>query len=183
MAYLITCAGSKREPINYNPSSLKKLSFNDELLKARKEIIRLTGIQLDWSKTLPAWELYSGTRSKIYPQIKIENWKKPCVEIKILSALFGWVDYTDLLPKYNLRMSDKIQTDKIQTVWRYWFNQNILDQIVNSNDDIDLLSGDYRKAIIGKSIPISKIPNIIFKGYGIEKGKWLNEELNKLICV
>jgi hypothetical protein len=48
MAYLITCAGSKRQPTN-NPSSLQQLSFNKELGEAREKLIALNPhIQLNW---------------------------------------------------------------------------------------------------------------------------------------
>ena len=52
MAYLITCAGFREERIDNNPSiSHDKLSFNDELVSARQEIIRISYIELDWDKT------------------------------------------------------------------------------------------------------------------------------------
>jgi hypothetical protein len=73
MAYLITCAGSKRQPIN-NPSSLQELSFHNELGDARKKLIALIPhIQLNWELTLPAWQLYSGPRSRLYPPITVAN--------------------------------------------------------------------------------------------------------------
>lgn len=178
MAYLITCAGSKRQPHDLNPSSLDNLSFTNILFQARERIIRLSGQNLDWNHTLPAWQLYSGNRSRMYPQIINQNWIKPSTEIKILSALFGWIKHTDLIPYYNLKMSDKIGSDN-QTVWRLWNNLGILDQLIKETD-IDLLSQDYRKAIHGSLKPVGLLPPIIFKGYGDQKGKWLNKELDKL---
>ena len=82
MAYFITCTGSKRQPINYSPSSMQELSFHQELGNARLRLLELNPqIQLDWNYTLPAWQLYSGNRSKIYPRISVHNWAKSCVEI------------------------------------------------------------------------------------------------------
>jgi len=181
MAYLITCAGSKRQPISQNPSSLEKLSFHQELGKARKELLKINPqIQLDWEHTLPAWHLYSGNRSRLYPQITQVNWTKNCVEIKILSALFGWVKHTDLLPYYDLKMSDRIPNSNHMII-KFWFDQNLLAQFVNQID-IDLLSGDYRRAIHGTTLPVASIPNVRFNDYGVQKGIWLNDQLENTIC-
>ena len=181
MAYLITCAGSKNKPLDFNPSTLDQLSNNNILLQSRQLMIDLTGVHLDWNHTLPAWQLYRGTRSKIYPQISEQNWNKSCVEIKILSALFGWINHMDLIPYYDLRMTDRRGVAN-QQIWRIWYNMKILSVIVNPND-IDLLSQDYRKAITGKKRPVGIVPpNVCFNDYGIKKGKWLNNELNNLTC-
>lgn len=181
MAFLITCCKSKNNPVVLNKSSLSKLSFDSILGEARNELLKLNPhIKLNWDYTLPAWQLYSGTRSKIYPQITYANWIKDCAEIKILSALFGWVKHTDLLPIYDLRMSDKM-TSSNQAIYKYWQNRNLLAQIVNETD-IDLLSGDYRKAIHGTAKPVSIIPNAYFNDYGVQKGIWLNNQLNNVIC-
>jgi len=146
----------------------------------RKELLCLTNIQLDWNKTLPAWQLYSGNSSKIYPRITETNWTKDCIDIRILSALFGWVKHTDLLPYYNLRMSDLIpQTG--QRIYGFWHNKNLLNLLVNQND-IDLLSGDYRRAIHGNTNPVATIPNVQFNDYGVQKGNWLNTQLENTIC-
>jgi len=180
MAYLITCAGSKRQPIN-NPSSLQELSFHNELGDTRKKLIALNPhIQLNWELTLPAWQLYSGPRSRLYPPITVANWTKNCIDIKILSALFGWIKYTDLVPYYDLKMSENIPQTR-QKIFQYWHNQNLLNQFVNQND-IDLLSGDYRKAVHGNTNPISIIPNTQFTDYGVQKGIWLNNQLENTIC-
>lgn len=180
MNYLITCAGSKRQPIIHNPSNLHALSFNMELNNARLELIALTNIHLNWDFTLPAWQLYSGNRSRIYPQITLANWNKECIDIMILSALFGWIKHTDLLPYYDLRMSDTIaQTN--QKIFQYWHNQNLLNQFVNQND-VDLLSGDYRKAVHGITNPVATIPDTQFNDYGVQKGIWLNNQIENTIC-
>lgn len=181
MAFLITCAGSKRQPINHNPSCLQALSFHQFLANARLNLLELNPqIKLDWNHTLPAWQLYSGNMSRLYPKVTIANWNKPCVEIKILSALFGWVNHTDLLPYYNLRMSDRLPTTN-QMICNYWYSQNLLNQFVNQND-IDLLSGDYRRAVQGNINPISNVPNMQFNDYGVQKGIWLNNQLDNIIC-
>lgn len=180
MAYLITCAGSKLIPQEQNPSELKNLSFNETLFEARQEIIRLSKIQLDWTCTLPAWKLYSGSRSKLYPRISVFNWENPKTDIQILSALFGWIKHTDLLPYYDLRMSHQIG-ENIKHVWQFWYGQKILNKHIDPKNDIDLLSGDYRKAISGNTNTIAIEPNAHFYDYGVQKGNWLNSQLNNLI--
>lgn len=181
MTYLITCSGSKRQPIIHNPSNLQLLSFNEELNDARLDLLHLTNIHLNWDFTLPAWQLYSGTMSKIYPRITQVNWTKDCIEIKILSALFGWINHTDLLPYYDLRMSDNIPQLN-QKIFQYWHNQNLLNLLVNQ-EDIDLLSKGYRKAIHGNGNPIATLPNAHFTDrYGVQKGIWLNNQLEQIIC-
>ncbi len=178
MAYLITCSGSKQCPIA-GPSSLQNLSF-PELNIQREEIIRLSEIQLDWERTLPAWELYSGNYSKLYPKVLSINWLKPCAEIKILSALFGWIKHTDRIPYYNLQMTDRIGANQ-QRVWIFWYNFYVLQNYVGDTD-IDLLSIGYRKAINKTGIPVANVPSVNFTDRGGQKGKWLNNELSLLDC-
>jgi len=77
-------------------------------------------------------------------------------------------------------MSDKIPNTN-QRINQYWNNKNLLQQLVN-HSDIDLLSGDYRKAVHGSTKPVAIIPNIQFSDYGVQKGIWLNNQLNNTIC-
>ena len=179
MAFLITCAGSKKPIIFNNLSDIENLSFNNALLNKRVELLELTGINLDWSRTLPAWELYSGRRSKMYPQVLAANWNKQCADVKILSALFGWISHTDLIPTYDLSMSNRAGVPA-QPIWRFWLNSGLLNQFV-TRDDVDLLSVDYRKAVNGNRPLIAKIPEARFTDYGVQKGRWLNSRLNNLI--
>lgn len=180
MAFLITCAGCKRKPQLRNPSDLESLSFNDTLNDARKELLELTKIELNWEFTLPAWQLYSGNRSRLYPQVSEDNWSKDCIDVRILSALFGWVKHTDLLPCYNLKMKDAILATN-QRVYQFWQKQNLLTRLV-FQDDIDLLSGEYRLAIHRNRQRIATIPNTTFTDRGVQKGKWLNEQLKSIQC-
>jgi cytoplasmic iron level regulating protein YaaA (DUF328/UPF0246 family) len=136
---------------------------------------------LDWDKTLPAWKLYSGTYSKLYPQISLQNWDKNCCDIKILSALFGWIKPWDLIPYYDLKMNSIITHEKgnfmVSDIWRH---MNCLNIFYNNND-IDLLSGNYRKALTGSTLPVGIVP-MEFTDYGVQKGKWLNDYLNQIKC-
>jgi hypothetical protein len=77
-------------------------------------------------------------------------------------------------------MSNNISQTR-QKIFQYWHNRNLLKQFVNQSD-IDLLSGDYRKAVHGNTNPISIIPNTQFTDYGVQKGIWLNNQLENTIC-
>lgn len=177
MAYLITCSNSKRRSTVYNQSSLENLSFYDILHQSRIEIITLSGQILDWNYTLPAWELYSG---RLHTRVNCANWAKQCADIKILSALFGWVKHTDLLPYYELTIDSKLSNG--QRVNQFWLEKAVLDQIVLPGD-IDLLFAKYRKAISRNGNIAALQPDVSFAdNYGYNKGNWLNNELEAIIC-
>lgn len=171
MSYLITCSGSKLCPESVI-SSLEELSF-PELNEFRKTIIKLSENDLDWNRTFPAWKLYSGNYSRLYPRVSEENWIKPKTDVKILSALFGWIKHTDRIPYYDLQMKDKL--GKI-TVYKIWREFNVLHQYIDKND-IDLLSTDYRKAINANGIINATKPDEVFTDRGVQKGIWLNRQL------
>jgi cytoplasmic iron level regulating protein YaaA (DUF328/UPF0246 family) len=178
MSYLIACSSCKNNPNNFEnfQSSIHELSF-PELNEYRLVLINNFANNLDWNHTLPAWKLYSGPLAKLYPRIHEENWMKPCVDIKIMSALFGWVKHTDLLPHYDVTMENRLGDIKI---WRFWLNTGVMNDFVDEND-IDLLSSNYRRAID----PIGIVPDVNF-GPGInslhKKGVWLNNQLTNLFC-
>ena len=176
--FLISCAGSKQLPMK-NKSKIDLLAYNDILGEARLDLINLTGIELDWDFTLPAWKLYSGNRSRLFRQIDQSNWEKPNAEIKILSALFGWIKHTDLIPYYNLKMDEKRGPNN-QYIWKIWYDKGILRQVnINAVQDYDLLSNLYRRAINKTGNQIAQVPDEEFtEHYGTQKGKWLNKQLN-----
>ena len=175
MSYLITCSGSKLCPETFL-SSIEDLSF-PELNVYRKKIINLSGIDLDWNRTLPAWKLYSGNYSRLYPQITERNWINEKTDVKILSALFGWIKHNDRIPIYDLQMNNLL-TNKV-AVYRTWRDFEILDKFVDSSD-IDLLSVNYRKAIRTNGEIGAIIPKVIFTDRGVQKGRWLNQQLEQL---
>jgi hypothetical protein len=131
MSYLITCAGSKIEPIEFRPSNYGNLSF-EELSAERAVILSKSGIVLNWDLCLPAYILYSGKHSQIYSQIDELSFLNLNTDIMILSALFGWIRPLDLIPHYNLRMSDKIDGGK--KVWQIWKDLNILHKFIKTED-------------------------------------------------
>jgi cytoplasmic iron level regulating protein YaaA (DUF328/UPF0246 family) len=173
MSYLITCSGSKKCPESV-PNTLDNLS-NPELNEYRKKVIELSQIELDWNRTLPAWKLYSGNYSRLYPQVSEQNWTKSETDVKILSALFGWIKHTDRIPYYDLQMKSKIGKNN-KSVYRIWNEFKVLQNYINK-DDVDLLSDNYRKAIDNKAKLIATKPNVVFTDRGVQKGKWLNEQL------
>lgn len=176
MRYLINCSGSKNQDSrNKVSSNIHELSFNHELLNFRELIIQKSGIKLDWQKCLPAWQLYAG---RLYKQISEENWIKQGSDIYILSALFGWIRHTDLIPFYDLSMNQPKHKIDGKFVYRIWQEFSILDKFIDSKNDIDLLTQPYRKAIHNQITPVALLPNIKFNdNYGTHKGKWLNSQL------
>lgn len=176
MAYLITCCKDKINPTQQLQGSLNGLYRDDIFHQQRIDLIEQAGITLDWSKTLPAYQLYSG---KIYSKISPQNWIKPCVEIKILSALFGWIRHTDLIPYYDLKI-DKKQGELTRAPYILWRNSGVLLNVINHND-IDLLSNTYKKAFKG-NIPAQIPDNFEFTDRGDCVGHWLENELNNINC-
>ena len=136
----------------------------------------LSEIKLDWNLTLPAYELYSGKHSKIYRKISIENWADKRTEILILSALFGWIRHTDLIPYYDLRITEKKGKMK-NAAYIYWRDEANLSALINSKD-IDLLSKTYKKAL--KCNPAKAPENFHYTDRGDCVGYWLEKELGKL---
>ena len=176
MTYLISGSGPKRIPTLINKSCLENLSFNTELLEIRQKMIRVNQAELDWDRTLPAWQLYTADKSRLFLHVSEENWLKPNVEILILSPLFGWVKHTDLLPYYDVRMKTKFKN--IYYIWYFWYRSGYLPPFIKETD-IDLLFEDYRKAVHGIKTPVATEPQK-FIGTGDNQGKWLNEQLNGL---
>ena len=97
------------------------------------------------------------------------------VRIKILSALFGWINHTDIIPSYDLVMNKKIHGI---TPYIFWRNTGLIDQIVEEGD-ISILSQNYKKAFISSEIVTLLEPGVKFSDRGDQKGKWLNHELSK----
>jgi cytoplasmic iron level regulating protein YaaA (DUF328/UPF0246 family) len=177
-SYLITCSGSKILPPS-NISTIDNLSF-PELKNYRLRMIEYSRSKLNWERTLPAWQLYSGNLSKLYPRVSVNNWTKSCVKVKILSALFGWINHTDLIPYYDLKMDQKLITNNL-FVFNIWNQFSILESFIDPTD-IDLLSINYRKAISNNTNLNCIQPNIHFTDRGVQKGKWLNAQLELISC-
>ncbi len=176
--FLINCSGSKNtNSTNTVASSIRNLSFDNKLYKYRKHIIKKSGIELDWDNCLPAYELYTG---KLYKQITTQNWNKSETNIYILSALFGWIKHTDLLPYYDLSMNQQEHKINGRYVNKIWYDFSILHKFISRSKDIDLLTQPYRKAICNSKNPVAQTPYAKFKdNYGTGKGKWLNSLLDK----
>lgn len=177
MSYLITCSGSKVKPSQINSSSLNNLSY-PQLNTTRKRLINEYQAQrgnLDWNMCMPAWQLYTGPRARLYPKVNDVNWTNPNTDVTILSALFGLIKHTDLIPYYDLAMTDKIN---LINVYDYWRNNVDLNIFINPLVDIDLLSNKYRKAFNADENPVANEPDVIWNdNYGVHKGIWLNDQL------
>ncbi len=175
MAHIISCSGRKRCPlehINSQRSNIENLSFNKDLLNLRLELIENQNIILNWDYCLPAWQLYSGN---LYSQVDERNWRKTKTNVLIVSALFGLIKHTDLIPTYDLVMTDG--KNGIASFWR----ENIeLNRFINLDNDVDLLFQKYRKAFnkTGERVTQYNIQNFIGRGHN--QAKWLNQQLNNL---
>ena len=110
----------------------------------------------------------------------LNNWEKKCVKVKILSALFGWINHTDLIPCYDLKMDQKLSINN-RFVFNIWNDFSVLQNYIEPLD-IDLLSGNYKKAISKNSIINCTKPGITFTDRGVQKGKWLNDQLDHIKC-
>lgn len=176
MRYLINCSGSKNDKnLHTFSSNIRNLSFDDTLNIYRNIIIQKSGIKLDWEKCMPAWKLYTG---RLYKQISTKNWINNQTDIYILSALFGWIKHTDLIPNYDLSMNKKEHKIDNKFVFRIWYEFNVLNSFIEPKNDIDLLTHAYRKAIHNRKTPVALTPYSKFKdNYGTHKGKWLNSRL------
>jgi cytoplasmic iron level regulating protein YaaA (DUF328/UPF0246 family) len=175
MAFIISCSGRKICPLqnpNSQPSTIEALSFNEELLIWRNQNIENHNVILDWNYCLPAWQLYSG---RLYSQVEENNWIKSNTKVLIVSALFGLIKHTDLIPTYDLFM-----TDGNNGIASYWRENVDLNEFINEQYDVDLLFKKYRKAfnINGERVSQFNIQNFIGRGHN--QGKWLNQQLNIL---
>lgn len=169
MTFIIPCTRTKNNPLDYiecQPSMLENLSFNEELNEIRQNLIQETYPAINWNYCLPAWKLYAG---RLYVPVIEENWVKNA-DIKIVSALFGIIRHTDLIPNYDLN---------INKVYAFWRNVN-LNIFIDENNDIDLLSGNYRRAFNITGDPIAHVPQVWTESYGTQRGNWLNNQLNNL---
>jgi hypothetical protein len=144
----------------------------------RKELIAQRGIPLKWCNTLPAYQLYSDKSSVIYSRISNESWMKPCVEILILSALFGWVRHTDRLPYYDLKMNGK--QGLLMSPEKFWRDKVDLVGLLHGHQDwVDLLSKNYKKAL--RTADVGDRP-LEYIGRGQNIGDYLETQLTQLDC-
>lgn len=178
MSYIISCSGKKQclSNVRTQPSSLQKLYGFPQLYEARKELIEMHGVVLDWNKTVPAYELYKG---RLYTQISPKNWFKKDLDVVIVSALFGLIRHNELIPEYDVRIDDRIKESR-ELISTFWRRKNLM-QYLNPNSDIDLLFHKYRKAFNIQGNPIGVTPSVKWHDkYGTHKGRWLNQELEKI---
>ena len=178
MTYLIPCSSSKRVPVDNHQGALDDLFMSKLLGPHRNELIALRGIPLTWCRTLPAYQLYSGTRAVIYSRISNENWMKPCVEVLMLSALFGWVRHTDRLPNYDLKMNGKQGLP--MSPEKFWRDKLDLVELLQGHQDcVDLLSKNYKRAL--RTVEVGDRP-LEYIGRGHNIGDYLETQLTLLNC-
>ena len=173
--FLINCSKAKTIPSNERQGSLEGLAFHNELGSLRVKLLKLNPqIKLCWEKTLPAWELYRG---KVFKKVTDENWQKTNANILILSALFGWIRHSDLIPYYDVSMNHIVQV-KSQKIREFWSDSDCLSDLIPV-DSVDLLSIQYRKSINKSNSFVGVNPQLYWRDkYGSHKGEWLNQQLN-----
>jgi cytoplasmic iron level regulating protein YaaA (DUF328/UPF0246 family) len=179
MIYLITCCKTKKCPSDvggFKKSTLTDLSFNNELEESRKELIKRYEGNLDWERCLPAYKLYCG---RLYKPISDDVWRNSGSDILILSALFGWIRYDDLIPIYDLRMDSTSNLSERITPKTFWKKSGKLCEVLRKIKDrfTDLLSNNYRESL-GDCKEILIIPDDFGKDRGTARGEWLNDKLN-----
>ena len=163
--------GKCREFISkkYNENQICYFNKQNRKCSIKKRIT--TTWQINWQRTAPAYQLYTGN---LFSQVDEFNWKNcncdnwvdcncnnKVFKILILSPLWGWIKHTDYIPNYNLDMEDLINLNTPEKpnwikLWRLWAEcfKNILQPNTNRpyfdfNDCCDILyrSGMYRPAV------------------------------------
>lgn len=171
--YLIGCSKEK-ELGGSQSSSLENLSFNDLLYSCRRTLVSLyeeTHEQLDWKKCMPAYERYTG-RTLYSADVKAVISNNPN-QVFIVSALFGLIRPSDLIPYYDLKMTDAIGGIFVNSFWRNQHENcskcilnNVLNTIKGDNDQfVNLLSIPYQNAFCGfkngNKVQLNYIPDLI----------------------
>jgi len=172
--YLMTCSRNKMPKGNLH-STVSNLSFNNLLGRYRKRLIteyeNIYG-PLNWYECMPAIDRYDGPL--LYTESVKNAIKNNSSQVLIISALFGIVKPSDLIPNYNLIMTDTLNKLRINNFWRTCQKEStkgILNEVLISNklnSDItyvSLLSKPYQMAFDGFTqtgkIPSEFVPNLI----------------------
>jgi len=105
----------------------------EEVRRKNAEKAWETNLKILESKTMPAINRYQGHLYRSININLIDQFKKNQIaNVFIVSALLGLIAPTDLIPDYELMMSDKTSENK--KVWRFWKNTFAvadLEQIIN----------------------------------------------------
>ena len=123
----------------------------------------------------PAYERYTG-RTLYSADVKATISINPN-QVFIVSALFGLIRPSDLIPYYDLKMDKKKGDMKVPT-YLFWRNLAVLPDMINTND-VDLLSENYKKALNSNGIITAVSPKgFRYSDRGDCVGYWLENELN-----
>ena len=115
--YLIPCSKRKNHEGDLI-SSVYNLSFNQTLGNCRETLIRLYERKygpLNWKNCLPAYERYTGIiySEEVRLSLSLNN-----NQVLIVSALFGVIRPSDLIPDYNLKMDEFLNGIMISNFWK-----------------------------------------------------------------
>jgi cytoplasmic iron level regulating protein YaaA (DUF328/UPF0246 family) len=141
-------------------------------------------------KYLEAYNRYSGN---LYSRISESSWKmlskNPELNLIIVSALYGLVNYNEPIRYYNITMKNHIYPGRLLKTW--WKNQNLsnilLDYVTKNKIEVvyDFLSDDYAQAVEHFPLSVKKIGvqyfSHTYSGLGSGSNYYRGEEVNKLI--
>jgi cytoplasmic iron level regulating protein YaaA (DUF328/UPF0246 family) len=192
--YLIPCSGKKESGGN-QISNVNALFQNEILGNCREKLIAMYNAnnpqnQLDWSETMPAIDRYRGIW---YSEAVKDAIRNNPDRILIVSALFGIIKPTDLIPNYDLSMKNSLNDINVYIFWKQECEKCILNRALiahkNSNPGmvyINLLTKAYQKAFcnfieVPNMHPANNyIPDLIDptnRGLYDNRGHWIKNHL------
>ena len=191
--FLVPCSNKKEPSLNQIPKGRRKLSFDDELGKYRKDLIKrlenctrhvrkkeiLDKQIINLEKGLSAHKLYS--LGKLFNEAESNTWIEAKAEkVYVISALFGIIKSTDYIPTYDLAMNDILfKGDSETSPSKFWKGKldSVIEKLIKDGFIIyDLLSDEYR-VVLNESNRLEKLTNKWTDSYGYHRGRWLKENL------
>ena len=191
--FLVPCSNKKEPSLNQIPKGRRKLSFDDELGKYRKDLIKrlenctrhvrkkeiLDKQIINLEKGLSAHKLYS--LGILFNEAESNTWIEAKAEkVYIISALFGIIKSTDYIPTYDLAMNDILfKGDSETSPSKFWKGKldSVIEKLIKDGFIIyDLLSDEYR-VVLNESNRLEKLTNKWTDSYGYHRGRWLKENL------
>ncbi len=190
---LITCCGTKNlttgNENTENPNAITNFlskEKSEKLIRLREKTFDAFNDKIDFeSGFMNANERYMGL---IYKPISKETWNKisnsDSVDLLIFSALYGLLKFNDPILNYNVMMTDDIEDRiKLNKWWRINEIGSVLIDYIKRNNIVNvynLLSNSYSTAIGNTLNDFETIKPSLPRGYGLEKGHWIEENIGLL---
>ena len=191
---LITCCGTKNsatgiESIENHNAITNFLSIEkaEKLIQLREKTFDAFNENIDFeSGLMKANERYTGL---IYKPISIDTWNKiehsNSIDLIIFSALYGLLRFNEPILYYNIMMIDYIKERmKLNKWWRINGIGSVLVDYIERNEIkiiYNLLSNAYNAALGNTLSDFKTIKPCLPKGYGLEKGKWIEDSIDLLM--